>query len=144
MAYKMITPLFATAPQLPADDVVAAARAGFRSIISNRPDHEETGQPTAAEIGEFARASGMDFAHVPVEPGKATDADADAMKEALARMPQPVLGFCRSGARAATLWALAEAERGDPVTIVELAKGAGFDLSDLKPMLQRRADGSSR
>ena len=67
-------------------------------------------------------------------------ADADRMKEALATLPQPTLGFCRSGTRAAALWALAEADRADPATIVDQAKAAGYDLADLTPALKRRSE----
>lgn len=88
----------------------------------------------------MAGEHGLSFAHVPIVPGKATDADADRMKEALAALPQPTLGFCRSGMRAATLWALAEADRVDPATIISQAKAASYDLADLKPALKRRSE----
>ncbi len=140
MAFKQITSSFSAAPQLTQDDLAAAAKAGYRSIISSRPDGEEAGQPSAEEMARMAGDHGLAFAHVPVVPGKATDADADRMKEALATLPQPTLGFCRSGTRAATLWALAEADRADPATIVDQAKAAGYDLADLTPALKRRSE----
>ena len=71
-----------------------------------------------------------------------TNADAATMKQVLAALPAPVLGFCRSGMRAATLWALAEAENGDPNAIIGAAKAAGYDLADLRPTLKRRAGGA--
>jgi sulfide:quinone oxidoreductase len=114
MAFKKITSSFSAAPQLTRNDVAAAAQAGYHSIISSRPDGEEPGQPSAHEMARIAEEHGLGFAHVPIVPGKATDADADRMKEALASLPGPTLGFCRSGTRAATLWALAEADHADP------------------------------
>ncbi|AXJ97325.1 MULTISPECIES: TIGR01244 family sulfur transferase [Pseudomonadota] len=140
MAFKKITPSFSAAPQLTRDDVAAAAQAGFRSIVSSRPNGEEQGQPSAHEMARIAEEHGLAFAHVPIVPGKATDADADRMKEALTALPGPTLGFCRSGTRAATLWALAEASHADPETIVGQAKAAGYDLADLKPALARRSE----
>lgn len=140
MAFKQITSSFSAAPQLTQDDLAAAAKAGYRSIISSRPDGEEAGQPSAEEMARMAGEHGLAFAHVPIVPGKATDADADRMKEALATLPQPTLGFCRSGTRAATLWALAEADRADPATIIAQAKAAGYDLADLTPALKRRSE----
>jgi sulfide:quinone oxidoreductase len=82
MAFKKITPSFSAAPQLTRDDVAAAAQAGFRSIVSSRPNGEEQGQPSAHEMARIAEEHGLAFAHVPIVPGKATDADADRMKEA--------------------------------------------------------------
>jgi uncharacterized protein (TIGR01244 family) len=140
MAFKKITPSFSAAPQLTRDDVAAAAQAGFRSLVSSRPNGEEQGQPSAHEMARIAEEHGLAFAHVPIVPGKATDADADRMKEALTALPGPTLGFCRSGTRAATLWALAEASHADPETIVGQAKAAGYDLADLKPALARRSE----
>ena len=84
MAFKQITSSFSAAPQLTQDDLAAAAKAGYRSIISSRPDGEEAGQPSAEEMARMAGDHGLAFAHVPIVPGKATDADADRMKEALA------------------------------------------------------------
>ncbi|KMS52489.1 TIGR01244 family sulfur transferase [Sphingobium cupriresistens] len=144
MAFKQITPSFSAAPQLSKDDFAAAAKAGYRSIISSRPDGEEPGQATADEMARMAGEHGLAFAHVPIAPGKATDADADRMKEALDALPQPTLGFCRSGMRAATLWALAEADHADPATIIGQAKTAGYDLADLKPALKRRSEGAGK
>ena len=109
MDIKRLTPAFATAPQLTPHDVEQAAREGFRAIICNRPDGEEDGQPTAADIGAVARAAGLAFAHIPVTPGAMTDADAQAMRHALDTLPGPVLGYCRSGARAEKLAAMADA-----------------------------------
>ncbi len=85
-----------------------AAR-GYRSVICNRPDGEQPGQPTAAAIGEAAHAAGLDFRHIPVVPGQAGRAEADAMASALREMGGPVLGYCRSGARAAALYGAAQA-----------------------------------
>jgi len=139
MDFKQITPSFSAAPQLTRDDLVAAAQAGYRSIISSRPDGEEPGQPSAEEMARMAGEHGLAFAHVPIMPGQATDSDADRMKDALATLPQPTLGFCRSGMRATTLWALAEADRAAPATIIDQARVAGYDLADLKPALNRRS-----
>lgn len=144
MAFKTITPSFSAASQLTRRDVAAAAQAGYRSIISSRPDGEEPGQPSAREMARWAEEHGLAFAHVPIEPGKATDADADRMNDALTALPRPTLGFCRSGTRAATLWALAEAERTDAATIIGQARAAGYDLADLTPALARRVEGAGR
>ncbi len=110
MAFKKITPSFSAAPQLTRDDVAAAAQAGYRSIISSRPDGEEPGQPSARDMARMAEEHGLAFAHVPIVPGKATDADADRMKEALTALPGRVGNW---------------AEDGTPLVRAVLAQAAG-------------------
>jgi sulfide:quinone oxidoreductase len=46
-------------------------------------------------------------------------------------LPKPVLAYCRTGMRAATLWALSEAPRRALPDIVAAARAAGYDLSAL-------------
>src|SRR3546814_14529351 len=43
----------------------ALADAGFRSVISNRPDGEEPGQPDWATIEQAASEAGMEARHIP-------------------------------------------------------------------------------
>ena len=43
----------------------------------------------------------------------------------------PVLCYCRSGTRSATLWALSQAGRVEPDEIIAAASAAGYDLSHL-------------
>ena len=69
-----------------------------------RPDGEEKGQPTFGEIQDCAKAQGLQARYVPVKPSGATEANYIAFSKALAELPEPVLGYCRSGQRAATLW----------------------------------------
>ncbi len=103
------TSRLSTSPQISAEEVQKIAAAGFRSIICNRPDGEEQGQPTAKEIGAAARAVGLGFAHVPAVSGSISDRDGLAMKRALAELPAPVLAYCRSGARSKKLAEMAGA-----------------------------------
>ena len=138
MSFKPLTPSLSVAPQLREADIAEAARQGFRSIICNRPDGEEPGQPTAAQIGALAAAQGMGFAHVPVVGGKIGDADVAFMASALAELEAPVLAYCRSGARSTTLWALTQAGTLDADTIIATAARAGHDLSALRPRLESR------
>lgn len=88
---------------LPADlDEIKAM--GFRSIVCNRPDEEEPGQPSFAEVAARAKELGLDIAHVPV--GR-MGVDAEAVKgmvDALDEFQRPMLGYCRSGARSTAIY----------------------------------------
>jgi len=128
MIAKQITPDFAVTAQMGGADLAQAADNGFKAIICTRPDGEEPGQPSAAEAAELAAALGMAFVHIPVVPGAFGDAEVERMRVALEAAPGPVLGYCRSGARAATLWALAQAGRRPPEEIIALASAAGVDV----------------
>lgn len=140
MSFRQLSATVSVAPQLSGQDIEAAARLGFKTIISNRPDGEDGLQMSAAETAARAGRFGLSFTHIPVKPGAITAADIAKMRAALAA-DGPVLAFCRSGTRSATLWALAS--DGDPEDILAATAAAGFDLSTLRPTLAARSDGVS-
>lgn len=97
------------APQLTAAAMAEAARLGFRSVVNNRPDGEGgPGQPRSAEIEAAARAAGLQYRHLPVDSALQTPQQAAEMAALLAELPRPLLMFCRSGARSARLYSLAQ------------------------------------
>jgi uncharacterized protein (TIGR01244 family) len=63
--YTRVTPEFAVAGQLELADVARAAAEGFKVLVSNRPDGEDPGQPTTAEMKAAAEAAGMVFWSLP-------------------------------------------------------------------------------
>lgn len=101
------------APQLDAAAMAEAARAGFRSVVNNRPDHEfEPDQPTHAEIEAAARAAGLEYRFLPVDGGYQSPEEIAAFARLLEELPRPILAFCRSGARSARLYNAAIALQG--------------------------------
>jgi sulfide:quinone oxidoreductase len=135
MQIKPLNPDISVSPQVLPEDVAEAAAAGIRSIINNRPDGESPDQPEGAAIAAAAAASGLAYRHIPIVPGRVTEADVAAMAEALAAMPKPVLAFCRSGTRSAQLWALSQAGHGDVAAVIEAGRAQGYDLSPLAAVL---------
>jgi sulfide:quinone oxidoreductase len=136
MAFKQLTPSFSVARQPTDTDIARAAAEGFKSIIDNRPDGEDAGQPDAATMAQVAARHGMQFEHIPVAPGTADDRDVAKMAIALNTLDKPILAYCRTGMRAATLWALAHSRNAEPDAILAATAAGGFDLSALKPRLQ--------
>lgn len=128
--FRRVTDDFTTAPQISLADVAEAARLGFRTIISNRPDGEEPGQPTAAEVAAAAQAAGLAFHHIPVR-GAPTAEQVEATQAVLQDAAEPVLAFCRSGTRSIVTWSLSQAQSGarDRGELVSLGREAGYDLS---------------
>jgi uncharacterized protein (TIGR01244 family) len=96
------------APQLSPDAMAEAARAGFRSVVNNRPDFEGgPDQPTSAQIEAAAKSVGLEYRHLPVSGAYQSPEDAAAMARLLQELPRPMLMFCRSGARSSRLYQLA-------------------------------------
>lgn len=139
MDIRPLDEALSASPQIAPEDLPAIAAQGFRSVISNRPDGEEPGQPSAEDLRQAAEAAGLAFAHVPVVGGAISDQDVADFREALADLPQPVFGFCRTGTRTTTLWALANAGAQTPENLIARAKSAGYDLGALRPRLEGAA-----
>ena len=98
------------APQLDAAAMGEAARAGFRSVVNNRPDFEHgPDQPTDAEIEQAARAAGLEYRFLPVAGNYQSPQEIAAFAALLAELPRPMLAFCRSGARSTRLYQAAQA-----------------------------------
>ncbi len=98
------------APQLTPDAMAEAARAGFKSVVNNRPDFEHgPDQPTSAAIEAAARAAGLEYRFLPVAGGaNQSPAEIAEFARLLKELPRPLLVFCRSGARSANLYMQAQ------------------------------------
>ena len=103
MDIRTLTETLSVSPQIRLDDMTAIAGKGYKSVISNRPDGEEPDQPTADAVRAAAEAEGLVFRHIPVSGGNITDAAAADFASALATLPKPILGFCRTGTRTTSL-----------------------------------------
>ena len=103
-----IAPDVFVAPQMLPEAMAEVARAGFRSVVNNRPDFEEgAAQPTSALIEAAATAAGLEYRHLPVSPAHQTAEEAAAMAGLLKELPRPLLMFCRSGGRSTRLYRMA-------------------------------------
>lgn len=97
------------APQLAPSAMAEAARAGFKSVINNRPDFEGgPDQPSSAQMEQAAQAAGLEYRHLPVSGGYQSPEEIAACAALLRELPRPVLMFCRSGARSAKLFSAAQ------------------------------------
>lgn len=128
--FRPVTEDISVAPQISVDDVDEAARQGFRTIINNRPDNEEPGQPAGHQIEAAAKAAGLAYFHVPVR-GSPTPEQVETTNRILAEAPAPVLAFCRSGTRSIITWSLGQAVSGarGRDELKALGREAGYDLS---------------
>jgi sulfide:quinone oxidoreductase len=110
MDFTRIDDRLSVAGQIDPDDLADLARAGFRSVICNRPDGESPDQTDQAKIAATAAALGMAFAYLPVTAPTLGPDTGRAFAGLLADLPGPVLAYCRSGARSQALYGLAQRE----------------------------------
>ncbi|AOY90167.1 TIGR01244 family protein [Marinobacter salinus] len=139
MDIRTIDDTISVAPQISVEDVAEAARLGFKTLVANRPDQEEYGQPAMADIEAAARENGLDWVYMPVESGNITDQDVEHFAPMIRDAEKPVLAFCRSGTRCTVLWALSAARSMPAREIIDKARNAGYDISGLAPRLAQQS-----
>ena len=139
--FRQITETVYASPQIDTDAVVQAKALGIVRIINNRPEGESDDQTPGDVIETAARAAGIDYVAIPVSHAGFSQAQVDAMGEAL-DTDGPVLAYCRSGTRSTLLWALARAKAGDnPAVIASKAAGAGYDVSPVRQLIDMLSAG---
>ncbi|QFT28939.1 Beta-lactamase hydrolase-like protein [Labrenzia sp. THAF82] len=117
------------APQIRPQDLAEIAQQGFRSVICNRPDGEGADQPVFEEIEAAAMKLGLEARYLPIVAGKVRDEDADDFGKLMEELPKPILAYCRTGTRSATLWSLSQAETLPLADILAQTKAAGYDMA---------------
>lgn len=112
MQYRQITDDYAVSPQISVDDVALIKEAGFKSVICNRPDDEDPGQPAHDAIEQAVVAAGLEFRWLPVISGQMTQQNVTDQAAALDELPTPVFAYCRSGTRCTNLYAAIQQAKG--------------------------------
>ncbi|GHC67939.1 TIGR01244 family sulfur transferase [Limoniibacter endophyticus] len=105
MEIRDINDNYSATGQIQPEHVADLKEMGFKSIICNRPDDEEIGQPSASTIEKAAREAGLAFRHIPFTGAQMDQGHVEAMAKALDEMEGPVLAYCRSGARSTNIHA---------------------------------------
>ncbi|MCX2724563.1 bifunctional protein tyrosine phosphatase family protein/NAD(P)/FAD-dependent oxidoreductase [Roseibium salinum] len=129
MTIKAINTQISVSPQIRPEDMADLAQQGYRSVICNRPDGEGADQPSFEEIEAAARKFGLETRYLPIVAGKVRDEDAVAFARLMDELPRPVLAYCRTGTRSATLWSLSEANTLPLADILSQTKAAGYDMA---------------
>lgn len=125
---RSVTPVFAVAGQVRPEEVPELGRR-FAAVINNRPDGEDAGQPTTAEMEAAAVAAGLAYRHIPIT-GAPTVEQVRRMQAAVGEADGPVLAFCRTGTRSIVAWALGQALEGRAVEdLTAEGRIAGYDLT---------------
>ena len=138
---RKLTEDLSVAPQITADDLASVGER-FKSILCNRPDHEDADQPEYSSIQEAARQQGITIEFQPVNGSAISDDDVDDFAQHIASLPKPVLAYCRSGTRCTVLWALSQAGKQSSDEILKTAALAGYSLDTLRPRIAEREQDS--
>lgn len=125
--YKL-TDTVGVSGQISTELVPQIAAAGYRVLINNRPDGEEPGQPTSAEIAAAAEAAGLEYHYMPVTAMDFPGGDIDQMADLFDDAERPVLAFCRTGTRCTNLWVVSR-DPDEQDDAAAMARSIGFDLS---------------
>lgn len=97
------------AGQLDASAMAELARAGFKSVINNRPDHEGgPDQPANASIQSAAISAGLAYAYLPVNPAVQSADEVAQFRALVETLPKPIAAFCRTGTRCGKLFQAAQ------------------------------------
>lgn len=109
------TPEFSTTAQINTEDIAEIAQLGFKTIINNRPDLEGGAeQPTSEQIKIAAEKLGLHYIYIPVVPNNIQTHQIAEFSSAFVAATKPVLGFCRTGNRASSLFKLAQSDADSP------------------------------
>lgn len=112
MDIRQISEDYSVSGQIAPDEVAAIKAAGFKSVICNRPDNEQPGQPSHEAIKAAVEAAGLTFRYIPVISGQMTADNVVDQAEALDELPAPVFAYCRSGTRSTNLFVAAQQAKG--------------------------------
>jgi uncharacterized protein (TIGR01244 family) len=104
MSIYQLSDTFAVASQIRPDEVGDLADTGFTTIICNRPDGEDFGQPTADDIAAACATRNIAFHFIPVDRSGLTKEMVENFRDAVTQSSGKVLAYCRSGQRSSMLW----------------------------------------
>lgn len=110
---------------------------GIQSVICNRPDNEESGQPNFATVQKWLTQHDiLSAVYQPTQMPSINDEAAQLFNQHLHSLPKPILAYCRTGTRATTLWAITQIQQGKSVDeIIEHAERAHIDLEPIRAKL---------
>ena len=93
--------------QITPADVTILAKEGVKSIVNNRPDNEEEGQPTSNEIAAACQAHNIRYQQIAFSGGMMDMSHVQSFADFFNDSERPLHIFCRTGNRSSTILAAA-------------------------------------
>ncbi len=135
-----LTPEFAIGPQISTKDFEQIRTAGFASVLNARPDDEDGTYLRSPDAEQHARTYGLSYAHCPTENHAIFEPDViDRFEQALVELPKPIFAHCKTGTRAAILWALVASRHRSVENVIAVLRAGGQDLDFLEQELRESA-----
>jgi len=117
--------------QIEIADIESLAIDGVEVILCNRPDCEETAQPSFSELAAAANAAGIEAIQLPFKAGEMQPTQVEEMASLLQNSKR-MHAFCRTGNRSFCLYAAAQASTGiEKEGILRQAKAAGIAVAEI-------------
>lgn len=107
MRVTELDPNYTVTGQITVADVADIKAAGFNTIMCNRPDGEEAGQPAADQVKRAAKKAGLKFFYVPMGRSLAPNTVGD-FNAVVSGDNGKVFAYCRSGNRCTILWKMSQ------------------------------------
>lgn len=93
--------------QITPTDVAELAHMGVKTVVNNRPDGEEEGQPTSDEIEQACQAYGIAYKQIAFAGGMMDMNHVQAFADFFNETERPLHIFCRTGNRSNNLLTMA-------------------------------------
>ena len=129
MDIEKIADNISVSPQIAAADIVEIKESGFRATICNRPDGEGADKTSFGEKEKAAPKAGLVASYPLIESGSVTEENVTNFGAVLKDLPRPLLAYCRSGTRSATLCSLGETQKHLLPVLLATTKAAGYDMN---------------
>ena len=139
MEIRPLSSRYAVSPQILVEHLPTIAAAGYKTVICNRPDCEVEADRQTGAIRAAAEAAGLRYEVLELTQQTMTPPNVARQRALIDGSDGPVLAYCRSGTRCSIVWALGQAGDMTPDEILAATTAAGYQLSDMRPVLEQLA-----
>ena len=107
---KILNAQVSVAGQMTTDKFQQLIKAGFKSVIVNRPDQEQGNTVSVAQLRQIAEQSQVSVIYQPILSGKISQTDVTEFAKYYNELPKPILMVCRSGSHSSILFNQAKSQ----------------------------------
>ena len=107
---KTLNAQVSIAGQMTTDKFQQLIKAGFKSVIVNRPDQEQDNTVSVAQLRQIAEQSQVSVIYQPILSGKISQTDVTEFAKYYNELTKPILMICRSGSRSSILFNQAKSQ----------------------------------
>ena len=107
---KTLNAQVSVAGQMTTDKFQQLIKAGFKSVIVNRPDQEQGNTISVTQLRQIAEQSQISVIYQPILSGKISQTDVIEFAKYYNELPKPILMVCRSGSHSSILFNQAKSQ----------------------------------